>query len=265
VNRLGYSGRAEMGRSRGLGKKSREVDFLKNKWVYLWAIVFGLLTTFLVYRFLVSVEKKATADLTEKVVVVAHDIAPRSSLTKEMLVTKNLPAEYIHTQALREIEDAVGCISLTSLVEGEQLLKSKIAFKNEIKNGLAYLIPEGKRALSMLVDEVSGVAGLLKPGDRVDVAAIISISDGKEGEVLSSLIVLQNIPILAVGKNMDEKSRKAETDNSGKKTITLEVTVKEAQSLLLASQKGSLRLLLRSPVDDSVVVTVPFKAQDFLE
>jgi pilus assembly protein CpaB len=238
---------------------------LKNKWIYALAVIFGLLTTYFLYGFLVSVEKKTIEGSREEIVVAACDIAPQTLLTREMLTIKKVPMDYIHPQALQKMEEAVGCISLTSVVNGEQVLKSKLATPGEVKNGLAYLVPVGKRAISIAVDEVSGVAGLLKPGDHVDVAAIMSFPDGIGGEELSSLIVLQNIPILAVGKKMSDKNSKMETDSNAKKTITLAVTIQEAQSLLLAGQKGSLRLLLRSPVDDSIAWTVPFKAQDFVE
>ncbi|HHY06818.1 MAG TPA: Flp pilus assembly protein CpaB, partial [Clostridia bacterium] len=161
---------------------------------------------------------------------------------------------------------SIFCIAcLTSLVKDEPLLTSKLATPGEVKNGLAYLVPVGKRAISIAVNEVSGLAGLLQPGDRVDVAAIMSFPDGRGGEEVSALIVVQNIPILAVGKQMDEKGKKIGSESGEQKTITLAVTIKEAQALLLAGQKGSLRLLLRSPVDDSMEGTVPFTARDFLQ
>ena len=238
---------------------------MKNKWIYALAVIFGLLTAYFLYGFLVSVEKKTTEDSKEEVIVAVRDIASQTLLTREMLTMEKVPVDYIHPQALRNMEEAVGCISLTSVVGGEQLLKSRLATSGEVKNGLAYLIPIGKRAISIAVDEVSGVAGLLRPGDHVDVATIMSFPDDMGGEEISSLIVLQNIPILAVGKKMSNKSSKVEVESSDKKTITLAVTIEEAQSLLLAGQKGSLRLLLRSPVDDNIVWTVPFKTQDFVQ
>jgi pilus assembly protein CpaB len=239
------------------------VKFLKNKWIYILAIFFGLLTTYFIYEFLITVEKKVTHDLTEEVVVLVHDITPKTLLTRDMLTKKHLPAEYIHPDAIRTLDDALGCISLTPFVEGEQLLKSKIVAKGDVKNGLAYLIPVGERAMTIAVDDVSGVAGLLKPGDRVDVASVMGLPDSSDVETMSSLIVLQDIVVLAVGKNISENSSK-NTENSSK-TVTLAVTVEEAQRLLLANQKGIIRLLLRSPVDNSIVKTNPFEAQDFVQ
>lgn len=238
---------------------------MKNKWIYGLALFFALLTTYFLYGFLNSVEKKVSQDATEGVVCLEYDITPQTLLTREMLIKKHLPEEYIHAQAIRSLEEAVGSISLTSFVKGEQLLKSKVASQGDIKNGLAYLIPVGKRAISIPVDEVSGVAGLLKPGNRVDVAAVLAIPDKAQEETIASLIVLQDIVVLAVGKNMEEKAGKLETESNAQKTVTLAVTLEEAKSLLLASQKGNIRLLLRSPVDNTTVNTRPFKAQDFVQ
>ena len=237
---------------------------MKNKWLYILALFFGLLTTYFIYEFLISVEKKVTSDLTEEVVVLAHNVTSKTLLTKEMLLKKNLPAAYIHPEAVRTLEEAVGCISLTPFIAGEQLLQSKLAAKGEVKNGLAYLIPVGERAMTIAIDSVSGVAGLLKPGDRVDVAAGMGLPDSANTETLSAVIVLQDIVVLAVGKNMSENSSK-NTEDSSSTTVTLSVTVEEAQRMLLANQKGTIRLLLRSPVDNSIVKTNPFETQDFVQ
>ena len=238
---------------------------MKNKWIYALAIIFGLLTVYFLHGFLVSVEQKTLEGTREEIVVAVCDLAPQTLLTGEMLTMKKVPADYRHTQAIQKIDDAVGCISLTSLVKDEPLLTSKLATPGEVKNGLAYLVPVGKRAISIAVNEVSGLAGLLQPGDRVDVAAIMSFPDGRGGEEVSALIVVQNIPILAVGKQMDEKGKKIGSESGEQKTITLAVTIKEAQALLLAGQKGSLRLLLRSPVDDSMEGQYPLRPEDFLQ
>lgn len=237
---------------------------MKNRWIYVLSVIFGLLTCYFIYDFLASVEKKMTEGEMQEVVIVAQDIAPNTLLAKEMLITKKVAVDYIHPQALRKKDEALGSITLTALVEGEQLLKSKVVSKKDTSKGLAYLIPEGKRAMSIEADEVSGVAGLLTPGDRVDVAAVVGIPDAAGKETSHSLIVLQDISVLAIGKNLEPKQSKNDSEKEGKTTVTLAVTVEEARQLFLASQKGAVRLMLRSPVDSSTVNTSPFKAEDFL-
>lgn len=237
---------------------------MKSKWIYAGALIFGLLTSYFIYDFLAKVEKSATEAKAEEIVVVACNVPAKTLLTREMLVLKKVPVEGIHAQAFRKTEEAVGSITLTNLVEGEQLLKDKLASKDEVKNGLAYLIPPDKRAISIPVDDVSGVADLLKPGDKVDVAAVLGLVDANGKERMYSLVILQDTRILAVGKKLAEKSSGKENGQEDKRTVTLAVTVEEAQSLFLANQKGVLRLLLRSPIDDNIVATTPYQQEDFL-
>ena len=237
---------------------------MKNKLIIILAIFFGLLTSYLIYDYLLKVEQNMTNVQYGEVVVSAGDITAKTMLTSEMLETRKIPVEYIHPDAARKKEEVVGTITLAPLAKGEQVLKKKIARQNETKNGLAYLVPVGKRALTLAVDEVSGIAGLIRPGDRVDVVATVNIPDPSGlKETPHSLVVLQDLPVLAVGKTMDDKG-------DGKsplevKTVTVAVTVEQSRPLVLASQKGTIRLMLRSPVDTGVVSTWPFKAANFLQ
>jgi pilus assembly protein CpaB len=237
---------------------------LKNKLIIILAIVFGLLTSYLIYDYLIKVEQNMTNVQYGEVVVTAGDITGKTLLTTEMLDIKKIPLEYIHPDAARKKEEVVGTITLAPLTKGEQVLKKKIARQNEVKNGLAYIVPVGKRALTLAVDEVSGIAGLIRPGDHVDVVATVNIPDPSGlKETPHSLVVLQDLPVLAVGKTMDDKGDGKPPVEA--KTVTVAVTVEQSRPLVLASQKGAIRLMLRSPVDTGVVTTWPFKAANFLQ
>jgi len=233
---------------------------LKNRNMVLLAIIFGVITCYLIYGYLTGIEKKVTNVELSKVVVTTGDIHTKTVLTPEMLQIKELPEEYIHPLAFRKIEDAVGRVVTVQLAKGEQLLTVKTAKWGETKEGLAYTIPDGQRAMTVAIDEISGIAGLIKPGDCVDIAAVLSIVDlNTQKETPYSFIVLQNISVLAVGKNMDSAGQ------SDAKNITLAVTVEQSRPLLLASQKGSVRLMLRSPLDSGTVSTQPLKPADILQ
>ncbi|MGI6605568.1 MAG: Flp pilus assembly protein CpaB [Peptococcia bacterium] len=240
---------------------------MKSKWIYAAALIFGLLTCYFLYDFLAEVEKTTLDAQTETVVVVTRNIPAKTLLTPEMLDVKKVPLGSAHAQAVREIKDGVGTITLIPLLEGEQLLRNKLAVKDDFKNGLAYVIPPGKRAMSIPIDAISGVADMLQPGDRVDVLTVVSAITRDKEEEIYSVVVLQNIEILAVGKNIDPKNKvsSSEQEQQGTKTVTLAVTVEEAQSLFLANQQGVIRLMLRSPVDDETVTASPFPQDKLLE
>ncbi|MBC7324510.1 MAG: Flp pilus assembly protein CpaB, partial [Moorella sp. (in: Bacteria)] len=118
--------------------------------------------------------------------------------------------------------------------------------------GLAFLVSPGKRAATIAVNDVSGLAGLLRPGDRVDVAGTVDVPLGSARETVTSLLI-QNVHVLAVNQFADPSPVKSSNKSTQTQTITLEVTPQQAQTLILAAERGSVRLLLRSPGDEAEV------------
>lgn len=108
-------------------------------------------------------------------------------------------------------------------------------------------IGQGKRAISVAVNEVQGVSGLLSPGDHVDVIALVPPTQGNN---TSSQIMLQNVKILAVGvvAATPEKDPKAPVY----RTVTLEISATDGTTLALAGQKGAVQLMLRASDDAGV-------------
>jgi pilus assembly protein CpaB len=236
---------------------------LKSKYIIFLSLIFGLLTTYLIYDFLVKTEQSMNDTQYGEVVVAAVDVMSKTQVTNEMLQVMKVPVEYIHSLAIREKNEAIGKITNTSIAQGEQILQKKLVELGEVNYGLSYAVPVGKRAVTVAVDDVSGVAGLIKPGDKVDVAAVINLPKvGEQREVPNALVVLQDLQILAVGATMEDKTSKKEPLDY--KNITLAVTVEESRPLILASQKGTIRLMLRSPIDDSTFETTPYMPEDFL-
>jgi pilus assembly protein CpaB len=121
------------------------------------------------------------------------------------------------------------------------------------------------RAVAIPVDDITGVAGFLKEGDRLDILATVEIpmlnASGMEESTLLTLVVLQNIELLAVGTNPETNLKK---NSSGANTLTLAVSVQDAQALVLATEQGKIRILLRPPMDHSEVLTRAFQMKDFI-
>ncbi len=244
-------------------QRCSEVVALRNKGIIISAVFFGVLTTYFAYDYLIGVEKKLTDDCYGQVVVTAADISVHTVLTAGMLEIKELPVEYIHPLAVKELEDGVGRAATAGMVKGEQLLTVKTAKQGDVKEGLAYVVPEGKRALTLPVDEVSGIAGLIKPGDHIDVVAVVNVHDREtQKEIPYGVVLLQNLQVLAVDKELESKDKIRE---EGYTTVTVAVEVKDALPLVLAGQKGTVHLILRSPFDKGTTKTTPFEATDFLK
>src|SRR5208283_1793075 len=105
------------------------------------------------------------------------------------------------------------------------------------------------RAVSVPVDEVSDVAGFVLPHTRVDV--LVATQSGEGSEKAFSKVVLQNVEVLAVAQEVEQKK----DEPTVVKVVTLLVTPQEAERLALASHSGSLRLAMRNYNDNKIVLT----------
>lgn len=229
------------------------------------AIVCGLLTAFFFYQYLQEIKARYRPDDLIPVVKASEPISRDTVINEEQVLVENLPAKYVHPDAIREIEAVTGKIAVSNISVGEEILKSKLLSHKDKGDRLAYAVPTSKRAVSIPINDISAVSGFIKVGDRVDIIATLDIplpdSRGNEKPTVFSILSLQDIEVLSVGENLDIVNKK----NPGEaRTLTLAVSVQEAQALVLASEKGNLRLLLRSPVDDSRVELPPLELKNLL-
>ena len=189
----------------------------------------------------------AAGPMTE-VVVALRDIPADTRITQDMVETRVLPAGYAHPAAARATAEVVGKVTTAAIMREEQVLPARLAGEGLPRKRLAYSVPEGWRAMTIPVNEITGVGGYPTVGDRVDV--LVTAGDNP----VTSKIVLQNVEILATGDII------ATQDDGQQRVVasfTLSVTPEQAQILALADKTAHIRLLLRSPVDEAVVSTLP--------
>lgn len=218
------------------------------------AILAGLAAAFGVYAYLQDLRATYRAAGNFRPVVVAREKIPaQTKITETMIEVKEVPAQYVNEQALARKEEVLGRFASTVIYPGEQVLKGKIAGEKDSSQGFAFLVSSGKRAATIAVNEVSGVAGLLRPGDRVDVVSTADVPAGAAKVTVTTLLI-QNVTVLAVNQAVEVNPVKSGNDKSVQtQTVTLEVTPQQAQTLVLASERGSVRLILRSPADSAEV------------
>lgn len=235
--------------------------FKGSKKYWVLALLCGLATAFLSYQYIQDLKTRYSPDNLVPVLMASETIVKDSIINSKQLNIDYLPAQYAHPQALQAKEDAVGKTVIDEITVGEQVLKSRLLDKNR-EQRLAYSIPKDCRAVSIAIDNISGVAGYIKPGDYVDIIATLDISADSGATSRSySILTLQEIKVLAVGEPIEIGDKKS----SGMgKTLTLAVSIKDALPLVLASERGNLRLLLRSPVDKSKVKLPPYQTDNLL-
>ena len=179
-------------------------------------------------------------DNTTTVVIAVRDLDLGAPLTAAMLQETKWPAGAVPVSSFREVKALEGRVVRSPVFKGEPILEPKLAPVGT-KGGLSSVIETGKRAISVKVNEVVGVAGFALPGSFVDV--MVNILDNKDKAV--SKIVLRRILVLAVAQEASRDETKPKVVNA----VTLEVTPDEAEKIDLARSIGTLSLVLRNPLD----------------
>jgi len=140
-------------------------------------------------------------------------------------------------------------VALAPLQRNELILKTKVTGPGQ-RASLSALLDEGKRAVTVRVDDVRGVAGFVLPGDRVDVVLIRSVPSPSGSKENISDVLLQHIKVLAVDQLANEQQEKPTVARA----VTLEVDTDQAQKILLATDVGKLALILRQAGENNPAV-----------
>lgn len=184
-----------------------------------------------------------------KIVVAAGDIQLGSRLNSQMLKTVDWPSGSIPPGAMTKAEPLEDRVVKTSVLRGEPILEAKLAPLGT-KGGLSAVIPEGKRAMTVRVNDVIGVAGFALPGNYVDIVVNTQL-EGNRSDKQISKIVLEQILVLAVAQESSRDETKPRVVNA----VTLELTPEQAEKLDLARSVGTLSLVLRNQIDKEGVET----------
>jgi len=133
-------------------------------------------------------------------------------------------------------------VVLTPLVRNEPVVRSKVTEPGQ-RGSLSTLIEEGKRAVTVAVDDVRGVAGFIFPGDFVDV--VLTRTNITDGPPNFSEVILQRVKVLAVDQLAGERQERPTIA----KAVTVELTSEQALKVLLATNIGKLSLILRQAAE----------------
>jgi len=224
---------------------------MKNKLIFLLALAFGLLAAAGTYKYMEDLkETYQVSGNFARVAVAKQKIVARTVISSEMLTFKEMPVEYVLPGAIVDIRDAEGKMARGDIYPGEFILSGKLVGKDDADAGLSAKIDPGKRAVSIPVNNVTALHGLINTGDHVDVVVTVAVPDKQnEEEVIATSTIIQNVPVLAVNKILETRNG----INEEPETVTLMVQQEQAQQIILALQQGSVQLLLRAPGDDSVI------------
>ena len=209
------------------------------------ALVISTLVAALIYFYLASMTKdtaKQQAQNFSNVVVATVDIPERSEIREEMLKLVPVARELVAPGAAVTVEEVTGSISRIKIMQGDVLTDKKL-YKDPKMAGFVGMIPSDSRAISIPITDATGISGLAKPGDYVDV---MLISNKEYKNSVSGEMLLQNVLLLGINKSSEPSEGNGGSGEKDKlKTATLAVRPEEAVRLATAQAGGVLYLAMR--------------------
>lgn len=239
------------------------------------AVVFGAISIFAADRFLKSQAQVVVAApetvvdapkpeiATSKILVAKSPLKYGTEITADLVQEVEWPSSSLPEGSLTSMDQLTGAgkrIVLSEITTNEPILLAKLSGKDG-RASLSNLLEPGQRAVTIRVDDITGVAGFVTPGDRVDVILTRQKSgvttptpaETATGAVpqptseLASEVILQNVKVLTSDQSADQSATAATVA----KAVTVQVSSQDAQKVALAQQLGTLYLLLRSAGDEA--------------
>ncbi|MGK5013984.1 MULTISPECIES: Flp pilus assembly protein CpaB [unclassified Janthinobacterium] len=190
---------------------------------------------------------------TNKVAVALIDISLGARIAPEMVRMVDWPSSALPPGAINDPKLLDARVTRTSIQHGEPIMESKLAPPGT-QGGLSAVVGEGKRAMTVRVNDVVGVAGFALPGNYVDILVNTQDDAAKTGtgrDPSISKIVLERILVLAIAQESNRDDTKPKVVNA----VTLELTPDQTEKLDLARSVGTLSLVLRNQIEDKPVNT----------
>jgi pilus assembly protein CpaB len=217
-----------------------------NATVLVIALVLGVIAAVLTRNWLVSHSRAKLAQEAGTIVVAAAPLSFGTQVTSENVReipwnANALPEGAFATK--QELLSGGRRMALVSIAPNEPVLRARVTAPGQ-RAALSSMLDPGKRAVTVRVDDVRGVAGFIQPGDRVDVVLIRTEAESKLKEGYSD-VILQYAKVLAIDQITGERPEQPTIA----KAVTLEVSSEEAQKILLATNVGRLTLMLRQPAE----------------
>lgn len=235
----------------------------KNWLILLSALGVGGLAAFSTKNYIAqkieSIEAKDKDKAMVKVVVAKQDLDKGSVLSPENMATRDIPKEWAHSDAITsdQYNRADGSRLALPANAGEPVLWAQV--EHEKVSSFSTKLEIGRRAVTLPVDEISSISGMLAPEDLIDI--IVSVQKDTRSYTFT---LLQSMRVLATGTKVSQ----TDTDESGKpssfSTVTLDTSPEDAKKLIAAREVGRITALLRSPTDAANVSLSRAEANDLL-
>lgn len=191
------------------------------------------------------------------------NIGRGSTIDADSFEAKIIPKEYADPQAVTSLDRISGMTTIVDITKGEQITLNKLNYTGGISGGLAEATPMGKRAVTVSVDNVSALAGMLRPGNYVDVLTMVPVpmmgADGKQVSQLITVPLFQNVLVLAVGRQIENVTARTadrygqqEEKKESSPLVTLALNPQETNLIAYVQEQSKIKLVLRSTADAKI-------------
>jgi pilus assembly protein CpaB len=225
----------------------------RYSFVFYIAIIVAIAATYSVFKVLEST-KASSRVATAPVVIAARDINEGEMIDRIALTVAQWPVSTVPVGAYGRVDSVAGRVARVPVFNGEPIVPGRLAPEGT-EPGLAVKITPGKRAVSIRVNDVSAISGLIQPNARVDLVLLTTLSDSRR----TGKIFMQNMRVLAMNTVTDKTQDGRPIPAT---TSTLEVTPEELELLTIAQATGSLQLALRGYGDPDSVRTAGANTND---
>jgi len=216
------------------------------------SLILALAAGVLIFNWTKGVSNKAVPKAAEtvRVVVAKIDMKRGVKLTEKMVEVRKYNTASRPSGAFSDPAKLVGRVLNSNVGVNEALTATKLADESVIGGGVSAMIEPGKRAMSVKGNAVMGLAGFVRPGDRVDV--IVAMSKDKNDNPVTK-IVLEMVKVIATGTELQPPTK--EGKNASVDIYTLELTPAQSELLALAATQGTLHFALRNEQDEEHILT----------
>jgi pilus assembly protein CpaB len=221
----------------------------------LLAFVVALLGVVLLVLYTKRYEREMSGGDKVKLLIAIKPIERGKPITDDMLSTREVPQAYVEDRAIKEVDKpkVLGLAVGTTIQAQQTLMWTDLATANEERRDLSALIVPGSRAVSLRTRREDASAAMVKPGDYVDVIAVLP--DPNQATVVdarAAVVLLQKVLVLASGyETSPDAVDVAQKERRGSDAVlTLSLKIEQAQAIAVAMEKGQLQVVLRNPNDN---------------
>lgn len=234
----------------------------KSLMLLILALGCGLVASIGISQVMERNNKRPAQVETTPIYVALHNINLGDPIDAAMVALQEWPKDKVPPGAIAKLDQLEGRRPRATIIQGEPILDAKLLAPGQVADPIT-AIPKGFRLKTISVDAEKSAAGLLSPGDRVDVQLFVKRDERNGIAAAKTKVILQNIRVFAVDQTV-QRSPDGGDERTIAKTVSLLLTPEQASKLTLAENLGLVSLIPRNPDDEESADAPEYSTDDLL-